>query len=266
MLSSYQTDLENLLQLPGAPVQLYPLASQTLWINKARGQLAGEGECIRVIGTLPTIIGQRAYNFSSINVGSPATSGVQGIFHVRDVQYAVASGQKRVNNKSWEWFNAYALNNPVPDSGPPTTWAQFLQGASGQGSITGIGTGSLRSGSLYIDPVPDVAYNLLCDCVCYPIALSADTDVEAIPYLWTDAVPYFAAYLALMSAQTGQRLQEAQAMKQLYAEFVQRARSYATPAVDRALYEQVGDVSPINAGGGQGGAGGAAGGLGGGGG
>lgn len=255
MLTAYLTDLGNLLQLPGSPTALYPTDKQTLWINKARGQLAGESEAIRVIGTLTTTPGTRSYAFSSINIGTPTSTGVQGILHVRSLQYAVASAQKRVNGKSWEWFDAYMLNNPVPDSGPPTTWAQFLQGGSGQGSITGSGTGSLRSGSLYIDPIPDLAYNLLVDCVCYPIALAADSDPEAIPYLWTDAVPYFAAYLALLSAQTGQRTQQAQGMMQLYQQFVQRARSYATPAVDRALFEQVGDVSPVNAGSPQGAAG-----------
>lgn len=245
MLASYTTDLQNLLQSPGAPVNLYSSANLTLWINKARGQLAGEGECVRVIGSLTVTPGQRQYPFSAINIGTPAATGIQGILNLRRIHYTVGSGEKLVKDKSWEWFDNYHLNNPVPPSGAPTEWAQYGQGGSGQGIGGG---GTIASGSLYLDPIPDLPYNLLCDCVCYPIALSNDVDPESIPYLWTDAVAYFAAYLALMSAQTGQRIQQAQGMKQLYTEFVKRARAYATPAVNRAHYEQVNDISAQTAG------------------
>ena len=43
--------VSNLLQLPAAPTALYDLTSVDRWINIARGQVAGEGECIRAIGT-----------------------------------------------------------------------------------------------------------------------------------------------------------------------------------------------------------------------
>jgi len=82
-----------------------------------------------------------------------------------------------------------------------------------------------------------------------------DTDIEAIPYLWTDAVPYFAAYLALMSAQTNMRMEQAQRYFQLYQTFVQRARQAATPAVNRYAYEQMPDPTRANKLGLQGGAG-----------
>jgi hypothetical protein len=240
MLAQYRTDLNNLLQSPGAPVGLYSSANLDLWINKARGQIAGEGECVRAIGTITTTISQRNYNFSDISTGNTTTTGITGVIHVRRIHYAVASGEKLVKNKSWEWFDNYRLNNPVPQAGFPTEWAQYGQGSAGV-QTTGGGTGTIVSGSFYIDPPPDFAYTLLCDCVCYPQILLSDGDVEAIPYLWTDAVPYFAAYLALMSAQTGQRIQEAQTMKQLYSEFTQRARGYATPAVTRGNFEQTPD-------------------------
>jgi hypothetical protein len=55
-----------------------------------------------------------------------------------------------------------------------------------------------------------------------------DTTAEAIPYLWTDAVPYFAAYLALLSSQTGARTADADKMMQRYTEFVERAKRAAT--------------------------------------
>ena len=246
MLSSYLTNVQNLLQLPGAPQTLYPASSLTLWINIARGQIAGESEGIRTIGTLATIVGQRTYPFSSINIGVPATTGIQGIINVRWIMYNVGSGQKWIKNKSWPWFSFQRLNNPVPPSGFPTEWAQFGQGTSGQGSITGVGAGTLASGSIYIDPLPDIVYTLQCDCACYPIALAADTDVEALPYFWSDAVPYFAAYLALLSAQTGQRMQQAQQMFELYEKFAARARQFANPPLNKFAYEQSQDPTMAN--------------------
>ena len=36
--------------------------------------------------------------------------------------------------------------------------------------------------------------------------MATDADPEVLPYFWTDAVPFYAAYYALLSAQTGQRM------------------------------------------------------------
>ncbi len=246
MLASYITNTQNLLQSPGAPQSLYSTANVTLWINIARGQIAGESEGIRTIGTLVTTIGQRVYPFSAINIGTAATTGIQGIVNVRWIMYQVGQGQKWIKNKSWPWFSFQRLNNPVPPSGFPTEWAQFGQGTSGQGSITGVGTGKLASGSIYIDPLPDMAYTLQLDCCCYPQALAADTDVEALPYFWTDSVPYFAAYLALLSSQTGQRIQQAQQLFALYQQFAGRARQFANPPMNRFKYEQSPDPATSN--------------------
>lgn len=193
------------------------------YINTARGQIAGEAECIRNISAISAVIGQQRYNFSSINTGTPALSGIQGVIHVRRIQYLVGTGQKWIKGKSWEWFDFQRLNNPVPTSGAPTEWAQYGQGASG---------------NFYIDPLPDVAYTLSCDCVCYPINLATDTDLEIIPYLWTDAIPYFAAYLALLALTGSANSDAAMKMYGLYEIFMQRARSAANPSLNAFAFEQ----------------------------
>ncbi len=241
MLAQYETNVKNLLQSPGAPIQLYSNTNLDLWINIARGQIAGEGECIRTIGTIQTVINQRAYNFSSINIGTSSVTGIQGVIHVRRITYNVGQniygldGQQWIAPRPWEWFDLYHMNNPVPDVGPPQVWSQFGQGSAGTG------TGSSATGSFYIDPPPDTVYTLQLDCVCYPIALVNDTTVEAMPYLWTDAVPFFAAYYAFLSAQTGARQADAERMYNHYKEFLQRARQAANPSVNRSQYEQAGD-------------------------
>jgi hypothetical protein len=238
VLTVYETRVKQLLQNPAAPTALYATSDIDGWINEARGQVAGEGECVRRIGTLTTAIGTRPYNFSGIAF---TDTSVAGAIHVRRISYNVASGQKVVYSRAWEWFDLYLLNNPVPVNGPPARWAQYGQGSAGAGSITGIGAGSMSSGSFYLDPPPDALYGLNLDCCCYPVALTADTDVECLPYLWTDAVPYFAAYLALLSSQTNARMADAERMFGYYQTFMKRARQFANPSVDRFQYEQAGD-------------------------
>ncbi len=104
----------------------------------------------------------------------------------------------------------------------------------------------MSSGSFYLDPPPDLVYTLNCDCVCYPIALAADIDVEAIPYLFTDAVPYFAAYLALLSSQTSARQADAERLFGYYQTFVKRARQASNPSVNRTSYEQSQDPTMMS--------------------
>jgi hypothetical protein len=244
LLNAYLTATQRLLQNPAAPTSLYATADLTSYINTARGQLAGETEACRALGTLQTVIGQRNYNFSSITL--PSGVGLQGVLNVRQMLYAVASGYQWFRPRPWAYFWLYFMNNPVPSPGPPQRWSQLGQGSAGTGSITGIGTGTMSSGSFYIDPPPDIVYTLTIDCSCYPIALAADTDVEALPYLFTDAVPYFASYLALLSSQTSARMEDAQKMFDLYKMFVDRANQASAPSVNRYLYERQTDPTMIN--------------------
>ena len=240
MLAIYQANTTGLLQLPGAPTALYPSNNLNTWINLARGQLAGETRCIRFMGTLDTVVNQRAYNFSSIDTGTSSVNGIGGVIHVRAVTYDIGDGEQWIPMRPWEWFLLYHLNNPVPQSGPPGRWSQFAQGAASAG------TGSGASGSLYIDPPPDFAYTLNLDCACYPIALTDDNTVEAIPVLWTDAVSFFAAYYALLSAQTGARRADADAMYGAYQAFIARARIAANPDVNMSDYQGSVDPAGIN--------------------
>lgn len=236
MLTAYLAQTRSLLQLPGDDSSsLYTDADLTRWINLARGQLAGEAECIRFQGTISTVVGQQAYNFSNINTGVAATNGIQGIINVRSIRYGIASGTIWIPGRPWEWFNFYALNNPTPVRGFPEQWSQYGQGAAASP------TGSSASGSFYLDPVPDIIYPLACDCVCYPIDLASDLTVEAIPYLFTDCVPFFAAYYALLSAQTNARMADALNMYKMYNEFLQRARRGTNATPNRWQYEQAQD-------------------------
>lgn len=236
MLTAYLTATQRLLQNPSAQTALYASADLTSYINTARGQLAGEAECIRYLGTISTVAGTQAYNFSAINTGVSATNGINGVIKINAMWYGVGSGKRWIPVRPWEWFSLYELNNPVPPTNSfPTVWSQFGQGAA-PGS-----TGSGNGGSFYLSPPPDMVYTLYCDCVCYPNSLATDGDVEAIPYLWTDAIPWYAAAYALWSSQTGARTAEAERYFNTYALFVERARKAANPNAGRWQFSQAAD-------------------------
>jgi hypothetical protein len=234
-LSTYRQQTKQLLTYPDSPDELYTDADINLWINRARQQLAGESQSIRVLGTITTSGVRGPYPFSSVLVTT--TSGVASVLHIRSILFAIGSGFKWMRPRDWPWYQLFKMNNVVPRSGPPEVWSQF-----GQGSI----------GSFYIDPIPALEdgspqnYDLTCDCVCLPLDLLDDTSPDAIPPLWQDAVCYFAAYLALLSAQSAQRQNDADRMMQRYEEFVGRARKFTTPEVNSYLYPQTSDPTLIN--------------------
>ena len=183
MLNSYVTQTRRLLQLPAAPSTLYTDVDLKSYINTARAQLAGEGECIRALGTQSTVAGTNVYPFSGFNLGVSATTGIGGAIHVRSLAYQIASGQRWITPRGWEWFNFYILNDPVSGQSAnwaaPHTWAQY-----GQGTVPPAGTTIGQGGSFYIN-VPDDAYVLVGDCVCYPTNVSS----PVISYLYTINIP-----------------------------------------------------------------------------
>lgn len=243
MLDTYLTDTKRLLQNPApATGGLYTDPLITASINKARRHLAIKGECIRKIGTISTISGTRVYSFSGVNIGVAATTGIAGILNIRRINFATGDGEKFVTPRAWEWFDLYYLNNPVPLGDPdnpgnrwPRNWAQYGQGGSASADL------SDTSGSFYVDPVPDDAYELRCDCLCYPVPLEDDTTVEALPVLFTDAVPFIAAWYVLLGAQNQARRADAEGYYKYGIEYVGIGRMGSNPSVIRPIYEQADD-------------------------
>lgn len=229
MLQTYRDLTYSLIQAPSSVVPLIPATRLDTYINLARKQVAQQGECVRVYASLTLVVDQRPYEFSAISfAGALGATGVTGVYNVRTLWYMVASGQKWVAPRPFEWFGLYKLNNPVPESGPPQTWAQFGQG---------------EQGSLFVDPVPDDAYVCPLDVLGAPEDLTDDATPEAIPDLWRQAVPYMAAYWAYMSMQ---RQSDADMMAKRYDEFMQRARNAGNPPVVGHAYEQSRDLTLTN--------------------
>jgi hypothetical protein len=222
-LAAYLAQTRRLLQNPAAPVGLYSDADLTTYINEARTQAAAESGSIRRLGSLALTPGNRgAYSFLNITFDVLPAIGVQGVVNVRTIWYLVGSGQKWLRPRPFEWFSLFELNNAAPQQGPPKMWSQYDPGLKGL---------------LYFN-TPDQAYTLTLDTVCYPVPLVDDSTPEALPPLWTTAIPYYAAYLALLSSQTGARTAEADKMMERYTEFAGRARAFATPGVLPTIYPQ----------------------------
>jgi hypothetical protein len=246
MLAQYLAITHNLLQNPAsAGSALYNDTDLTNYINIGRGQLAGEAECIRAELFTNTVANQPTYSFVSIIQSTPLPPGVAGIFNIRRIQLQsfTTTGRQWVYNRSWEWFDFYHNAQSPAVFGPPRRWAQFGQGSSGTLVLGETAPNLMNSGSFFLDPIPDGAYLIYLDCNCYPLVLTADTQYEAIPYPWTDAIPFWAAWYALMSSQTAARMADAEKFKSIYDDFVRRARQASNPVPGRWKYEQA--VDPV---------------------
>jgi hypothetical protein len=108
----------------------------------------------------------------------------------------------------------------------PFWWSQFGQGAAG---------------SVYMYPNPDQTYPVELDCLCLPLDLATDTDIELIPAPWTAAVPFYAAFLAMMSMADPAVLNLAATYYNertggLYSNMMRRARAYSMPSKVSSWY------------------------------
>lgn len=231
MLTQYLTRTKRLLQNPSAPTQLYSDADLTDYINEGRGWVAALGECVPNQATLDVVQGQRAYNFSAITLGAP-TAGISGVMAVRQSAIQVGEGQLWMTPRNYAWFFFYRMSTVTPVQNQPNEWSVVGQGAAPQSGLQAEG------GTIFVDPVPDTSYTLNLDAVCYPIPLVDDTTAEALPYLFTDAVPYFGAYKALLSAQSASREAEAARMYNKFEQFINMARAASTPSVLPGMYRQ----------------------------
>lgn len=210
LLSAYRATTRLLLANPSATTGLYTDSDLDRYINLARAQMASESECVRAYGSLAITAPVAQYALSLIATGNAAAPAA---ISVR--QLSLRSGSTSFSTpmaaRPFEWFNSYILQNPAQATAAPTTWAIFGQG---------------QQGTLFINP-PDTNYTLFADVACLPIDLVDDMTVDAIPYPWTDAVPYYATFYAYMSSQ---RQQDADVAYKRYEEFVARARMGTTPS------------------------------------
>jgi hypothetical protein len=196
MLFDYIQQTQRFLQFDERQA-IYNPADLTRFINEARGQIALSSESIRIPAQLALVEGQQSYLFSAATpVASPTVpKGVQQVANVRMARLLlVTGGYKRLEMRSWEYFETFWLDRTIPamdyppnPGGSPRICARLQPGLSG---------------TLWVAPTPNQDYELILDAVMWPAPLvyaNGDADPEALPYPWTDAVPLFAAFLAYLS-------------------------------------------------------------------
>ena len=71
------------------------------------------------------------------------------------------------------------------------------------------------------------------DLTCIPQPLIVDDDAEPIPFPWTDCVAYWAAAMCLMQQQ---RLQDAQAIVQLFNASMPECAAVVCPQMLQSMY------------------------------
>lgn len=230
-LNGYLQSTQRLLF--DAEQRIYNIGDLKAYVNEGRQQLAGESSAIKRLGTFTTTINSMGpYPFSAITLSN--NTGIAGILNVRQLLYTIGTGQLWMRPRSFPWFTLYHLNDAAPDAtrGVPEVWSQY-----GEGTF----------GTLYVAPQSDFTYTVNADCICYPVDLTDDTTAETLPLLWTQAIPYYAAYRALLSSPpdaqaAGERMKQAEQYWQLYERFVTRARAFATPDIVPQVYPQQPDM------------------------
>jgi hypothetical protein len=200
------------------------------YINEARNQVAGEAECLSDFSSLAVSGTSQLYPFSQIVItAANVTAGFGQVLNVRMGSFSIGDvGHKLVYPRAWSWFQLYTLNQPVPEVGEPREFAQQGQGVSG---------------TLWINLL-DTDYVLNLDTVCLPIPLADDTTPEPIPLLWTIPVPFYAAWLAMMTRPAPDTKPDE--MLQRYKQMVEMARTGATSQVLPHLQSQGPDLANAN--------------------
>ena len=224
--AAYLIQLQRLLQNPPATQSLYATNDLASFINTARAQLAGEAECVRLNGSLSISSSTNTYNFSSISLA--ANTPPPSVLNVRQATLVSGSGAVYLGIRPYQWATLYWLNNSAPVKAQPTEYAQQGQG---------------QSGTLVFNPAPDASYTVKFDCVCEPGDLPTDdSGTELIPYPYTDAVQFLAAYWAYMSAQ---RQGDADQMYQRYEVFKDRARRQSNASVLPQNFDHGADLAML---------------------
>lgn len=172
--------------------------------------------------SLTTVPGQEVYTFATANVlaaTSPGVLQIWGVLSVASAWGANAAMKPILMPKIWTDFQAYfrSYNNGMQNY--PTVWAQYAQGVKG---------------SIYLWPLPSQFSQMDWDCWCEPIPLVDDTTFEAIPEPWTEAVPYYAAYLAYSNAQ---RAEDSKMMQQMFETYIKEAQAASLPAFVPDYYQ-----------------------------
>lgn len=217
-----------------APVTLTP-GTTVIGFNQGGGTITMSANA-NTSGTFPFFVGppnntanlQEVYTLplGTLAPGGAAlcaTTGVNSVIAVKSISlnWGGSAGSNAYTLDYWDWssFQAYLrFYGQQGLQGNPAVWTRYQN-------------------NVYLRPVPTQVYPMQWDSICSVIALVNDSTPEAIPYPFTDAVQYYAAYLALLNAQ---RPADAGQMMQQYQMFCQRARAFWARTIIPTMYPTAG--------------------------
>lgn len=206
-LASYRLDSQRLLGDKAAT--LYDTVDLNAWVNRAIGQRDIDLRINRVIYRLAFTASTFAYTFAAITGGTlltgNATTNPVDIYSITVVPIGGPTGGVRYPLGRYPYSAvAYLLSTSYPTY--PVIYAMFGPNVA------------------MVAPPPAAAYTVEWDLFGYGPQLVNDTDVDPIPYPWTDPVPFLVASFA---KQRAQRFDEAKEYEQRY---YQRLRQLSTGA------------------------------------
>lgn len=162
------------------------------------------------------IDGQETYPVSAIDLsGSP---GVESVYWVRRVSVIFSNWRYSPRIYSFTTYNAQIRTFPYQYNYAPFFCAMF-----------GRGTGT----QLFLYPKPSQSYQMELDCQCIPSDLIDDQSVEALPLPFTEAVPMYAAFLAMCELQN---YNAAKFYEDMFNRYISRYSTYVQPGVPIDAY------------------------------
>ena len=136
---------------------------------------------------ITTVANQEVYPLSAYTSQvQQAQPGAARAIGIQSVSVSWGSFKPTLDYRSWTTFQATLRSYNIGQQNYPSVWSRYGRGAGA---------------SIYLWPIPAQTSQMDLDLYCQPIPLVTDSTVEAIPEPFTDAVKFYAAYLAYMNAQ-----------------------------------------------------------------
>lgn len=155
------------------------------------------------------VANQEVYPFTDVVLD--AFPGVESVYMIKGLSIIYANYRYSLPCYDFSTYQAQIRQFPFQFTYVPTFCSQYGQGTNG---------------SFYTYPLPNQAYQYELDCFCLPSDLVTNLSEEALPKPWSEAVPYFTAYLAYSEIQN---FNIAKYYLDQFDQFVNRYGVYARP-------------------------------------
>jgi hypothetical protein len=162
-----------------------------------------------------TVVDKQEYKFADVPLWDHP--GVKAIVAVRNITIIWVNFRYPTFSVSFTRFQS--RYNPYVRS--TFLYAPIIRTQFGQGV----------NGSIWFSPVPDQTYPMEWDAVGIPVDLVDDTTFEALPYPWTDAIPFYASWLCLQEGADERSERISQARLNSYRMMMRRARAFSQPSL-----------------------------------